>query len=259
MYSFVCDTPEAFILGIFQTSGTLEPDHLIARDLTFWKRYELSVDLNIEANAHNGWSNILHFFDSNVHLSTWNQPGSQIPGIYQHKLSNRLALCNFVNNNGNICTNHDVSENEWFNVKFLQVILIEISFVSNCMFTYVEFKAEESGQFHYSIFLDGDEIISLINTSPKVFSGVHAQTGRTIIPENASGNYVAANGSFRNLKLTSEYNSLNKKVLFQVCLLANVYRVSTMEFVFLIMSPIVEHVLACQALLATVVKVSHTL
>ena len=60
-------------------------------------------------------------------------------------------------------------------------------------------QAEESGQFRYSILVDGAEIHSVINTTPKVWSGIQAQTGRT----ETGTNLVVTPGSFRNLQLTS--------------------------------------------------------
>ena len=63
-------------------------------------------------------------------------------------------------------------------------------------------KVEQSGQFRYSILLDGAEIHSVINTSPKVFSGVQVETG--ISGHMVGWNHMVATGSFRNLQLTSE-------------------------------------------------------
>ena len=44
-----------------ETSGQLRKDHLIGTNLTIWKRYEVSVDLNLKANPHHTWSNVMQF------------------------------------------------------------------------------------------------------------------------------------------------------------------------------------------------------
>ena len=60
-------------------------------------------------------------------------------------------------------------------------------------------QAEESGQFKYSIHLDGTEIYSVINTTPKVWSNVQAEAARS----NQAGEKSFAEGNFRNLQLIS--------------------------------------------------------
>ena len=83
------------------------------------------------------------------------------------------------------------------------------------------FKVEQSGQFRFSILLDEKEIHSVINTTPRVFSGIEAHTGRLI-----GGVDKVTYGSFRNLKLISKYCSTKKKISSsKVFPLANVYHV----------------------------------
>ena len=69
-------------------------------------------------------------------------------------------------------------------------------------------KNEQSRIFHYTILINDTQIYHVENTTPKVWRGIQAETGRTYIPnKNWEGqNWRAATGSFRNLKLISEYH-----------------------------------------------------
>ena len=52
--------------------------------------------------------------------------------------------------------------------------------------------------------MDGEEIVSTINTTPTVWGGVEAETGRTYVPEATGVTYGFTTGEFRNLQLISE-------------------------------------------------------
>jgi len=181
--------PSQFI----QTSGWIHENHIIGNNLTFWKRYELSFDLNIAKSwmdePYDGWKNVIHFRDSSTSLDDipWKTPGYRVPAIFQRGNSNRLRYCNFISNlpgGWPACYEDDVPVNEWFNVKFVQ--------------------AKEDGEFRYSIFIDGKKVHSVINTTPRVWSAVEAETGRTWLPPTIKETYRPATGSrFRNLQLFS--------------------------------------------------------
>ena len=64
-------------------------------------------------------------------------------------------------------------------------------------------QAEESGQFKYSIHLDGTEIYSVINTTPKVWTNVQAEAARSDQAWAPNGENKFATGNFRNIQLIS--------------------------------------------------------
>ena len=59
------------------------------------------------------------------------------------------------------------------------------------------------------------EIFSVINTVPTVWSGIQAETGRTVLPDGDDRTWIVTPGSFRNLQLTSEYVPLEQKQAFR--------------------------------------------
>lgn len=109
-------------LGFFQSSGTLVKNHPIAKDLTFWKRYELSVDLNIQENTYSDWSNVLWFSVPKPSRGT-TDPGDRLPAIQQLPKSNTLEFTSYINGVANYDYDHVAEANQWFNVKFVQVHL----------------------------------------------------------------------------------------------------------------------------------------
>ena len=60
-------------------------------------------------------------------------------------------------------------------------------------------QAEESDQFIFSIHLDGTQIYSVINKTPKVWTNVQAEAARS----DQAGEKSFAKGNFRNLQLIS--------------------------------------------------------
>ena len=99
----------SIILGILRSSGRLEENHIIGRNLTLWKRYEFSVDLNIRNITEIDWVNLTDTYWSNLNDSNW------ISFFYLWDSSTRdqpipVALPFDV-----------VPENQWFNLKYIQV------------------------------------------------------------------------------------------------------------------------------------------
>ena len=110
-------------LGIIEVSGAITANKLVANGLTIWNRYEISVDLNIDSNSFNAWSNILHFrVDGNQDFVG---VGDRLPAIYQWPSSNKWHLCNNVGFDTTYCYDPDnMPVNTWFNLKFRQVSLM---------------------------------------------------------------------------------------------------------------------------------------
>ena len=112
------------LISVFtETSGELRENHQVGQDLTFWKRYELSVDLNIAPSVHGDWSNVFQFRDPNSNWATFAElpVGDRLPAIFQLANSNHLHLCNYINGEVNHCYDQAMPENTWFNLKFVQV------------------------------------------------------------------------------------------------------------------------------------------
>ena len=67
-------------------------------------------------------------------------------------------------------------------------------------------KVEESGQFFNYIFLDGTQLMRRPNTTPKVWTGIQANSGLN----------TAATGSYRNLQFNSKLFLVKKKILLRL-------------------------------------------
>ena len=93
---------------------------MIASDLTFWKEYELSVDLKL-SKAQNGLaSSVLQFSDPGDGQNV----GERITSISIWG-DDRVQLCYDSNGHNELdCYNTDagfVPWNQWFNLKLIQV------------------------------------------------------------------------------------------------------------------------------------------
>ena len=112
-------------------------------------------------------------------------------------------------------------------------------------------KVEESGQFFNYIFLDGTQLMRRLNTTPKVWTGIQANSGLE------SGLNIAASGSYSNLQLKSKlFFFCENKTYVKAWHLVNELHVKTMVSALQIMLPIVEHVTVPLAFMAIVVNVS---
>ena len=114
------------LISVFtETSGELRENHLIGQDLTIWKRYELSIDLNLgPSNNPFEWSNVFQFRDPN---SDWMTTGDRLPAIFQWS-PNHLFLCNYISGEFSQCYDDVFPENTWFNLKFVQVRVLDNTF-----------------------------------------------------------------------------------------------------------------------------------
>ena len=162
-----------------------------------YKSWEITVDLKLKRSNTASWSNVFQFTaDNKAHYVA----GNRVPSVFQHpyskgalvlklfktlyehlKLSTKLHICSFVNDDWNYQFNTEDLTEDWFNLKIKQV--------------------ENSGSYEYSILIDDKQVLSKENKTPKVWNNVQAEFGRI---KDVSG-FRIAKGSYRNLRVTSKY------------------------------------------------------
>ena len=153
------------------TQGQIARSNLIASELTLYKEWQLSVDLKLDRNTINNWSNVLALQDESA-----GQYGDRIPAVFMHARSNTLHICNSVNNNWNHCHNTGYVGTNWFNLRIGQ--------------------REEDAGYRYEIYINGDLEYSVLNSSPEVFSNVRVELANQSFQE-------ASKGSFRNFQIST--------------------------------------------------------
>ena len=109
--------------------------------------------------------------------------GFFVPAVYQWKSSSTLYIAHYVNGNRNHVFTTEAMTEDWFNLKINQ--------------------EETPDGFKYWITINGKGVYSIINTTPKTFENVQAEFGR--IQDHKD--YQIADGSYRNLQVTSEHLS----------------------------------------------------
>ena len=108
--------------------------------------------------------------------------GNRIPAVFQAPNSRKLGIYSYVNNDWSHWFITESLPESWVNVKIRQI--------------------RKLGIIEYSIHVDNKEVYAVNNTTPKVFIDVQAEFGR--IKDHPD--YQIAQGSYRNLQLTSKCN-----------------------------------------------------
>ena len=95
--------------------------------MTIWKRYEISVDLNLPPHTDGDYGSVIEFRDASLpeSIEPWKVDGDRVPAILQHRSSSKLTLANYISDQASYYhENLVVPENQWFNLKFVQVRLM---------------------------------------------------------------------------------------------------------------------------------------
>ena len=108
--------------------------------------------------------------------------GNRVPSVQQIPESSKLYVGCYVSDHWAHWFVTDSLTEDWFNLK------IKNSLVSSRV-----------DYFSYEIFIDNKQVYETINWSPKVFYNVQAEFGRI-----RDGDYLLADGSYRNLQVISK-------------------------------------------------------
>ena len=154
---------------------------------TKYKDWELSVELNPDANQYEGFGNVLHFSvppSDDVSLTWEDSPGGRIPAIYQVPKSggNKLRIHHHVNG-PNTYWDTPVLAAGWHTLK-----------IAN--------RANECGSFKYTVTIDGKQEYSVENKTPKVWEYVSAYISNSRL-------HYGVSGSYRNLRFESKSTDLS--------------------------------------------------
>ena len=143
---------------------------------TIYKDWELSVELNLQANElENGHRNILQLM---IPGNEDPQLGGRLPAVYQSPKSsgNKLLIFAHVNGPNTLVQTADLTPG-WHWLK-----------IAN--------RVNECGTFMYSISIDGDQVHLVENNTPQVFKNVNAYLSNSYKTNGALG-------SFRNFRFES--------------------------------------------------------
>ena len=91
------------------------------QDEIVYKHYEVSMDLKLDENTHENWSNIFgahQDFERPITADGKFAIGGRIPAVFVRPGENRLHICSAIGTSGNVCWNLDeYTVGKWFNLK----------------------------------------------------------------------------------------------------------------------------------------------
>lgn len=139
--------------------------------------YQVSFDIKPEAQATipNDWRSIIRFSikgNNKVY-------GSRVPAIFFHRGDHRLHICSAVSNNQNYCvdTPQSLPTNRFTTIKIIQ-------------------NYNENGALIYRVFVDGVQLVEVVNTHPRRFKDVKVHL--------TDPYYKSANATIKNLIIKSD-------------------------------------------------------
>ena len=152
-------------------------------DVTIYPNYEVSIDLKLGENQNTWWSNIFGFRVDGLNADPKFPQGSRIPSVFLYEESTRILVCSAVNGNGNKCwaSSEEMPVDTWFNLKIKQEAI--------------------GSKYIYKIFVDGEEVQSIVNNDPMTFENVNGLIGNAYEPER---DYLIPDGHYRNFEFQSQ-------------------------------------------------------
>ena len=120
-----------------------------------------------------GWTNIFHAMTGG---GTCCKIGKRIPAIFVYDQSTRIHVCTSINDNGNHYFDKTIPMGEFTNFVIRQAL-------------------RHDGKYHFSLFINGKLINSVINDKPRVFNDVKVYASNRF--------YKASNAIIRNFKFES--------------------------------------------------------
>jgi len=159
----------------------IKRNEVVVEGVTVHPEYEISIDLNLNQNINNDWSNVLGFRQEGAGYNGYPQ-GLRIPAVFLYKKSTRILVCSAVNGNGNSCwaSSEEMPVDTWFNLKIKQAVI--------------------GSKYVYQIFVDGDQVQSIVNKEPMTFENVNGLIGNEYEPER---DYLIPAGRYRNFEFES--------------------------------------------------------
>ena len=101
---------------------------LIYQEQIVFPHYEVSIDLKLEKNTHDDWSNIFAFYEANYPSFTKEDgyvSGGRIPAVFVRPGENKLHICSAIGTNGNSCwDSEEYAVGKWFSLKIQECFKI---------------------------------------------------------------------------------------------------------------------------------------
>ena len=95
--------------------------HLVYQNQIVHEHYEVSMDLKLDENTHENWSNIFgahQDFERPITADGGYAIGGRIPAVFVRPGENKLHICSAIGTNGNACWNSgEYTAGKWFNLK----------------------------------------------------------------------------------------------------------------------------------------------
>ena len=167
------------------TTWKIERNDQKFKGVTIYPNYEISIDLKLRENTHNWWSNVLGFRVDGVIADDGKgffPQGSRIPAVFLYKESTRILVCSAINGDGNVCWSSpaEMPVDTWFNLKIKQEVI--------------------GSKYVYQIFIDEDQVYSIINNEPMTFENVNGLLANAYEPER---DFFTAAGRYKNFEFES--------------------------------------------------------
>ena len=159
----------------------IKPNDVVFDGVTVNPEYEVSIDLNLQKNTNDWWSNIISFIVEGINPKNFPE-GGRIPAVYLYKNSNKMLVCSALNGNGNVCwTSQEMPIDTWFNLKIKQSLI--------------------NSEYIYQIFIDDELKREIVNTEPRTFENVQGITANSFQP---FWDFHRAAGKYKNFKFNSQ-------------------------------------------------------
>ena len=133
----------------------MKKNNLLATVPSWGKDWKVSFKLKLTGTIGNQYGSIIHFTTG----KNYQLYGSRVPAVWTNPSKTSLHICSAISGNRNKCFNTaSIKLNQFVNIRIEQ--------------RYVKPKLH-----HYSIYINGKRISSIINTDARVFKNVKIYAG----------------------------------------------------------------------------------
>ena len=167
--------PSNGVFGSKPLNTALNQQKTFGVDFTKYKDWELSVDLNLQANQDEDFKNVLQLMvqplpSDTVNMQWEESAGGRIPTIYQMPKSNGNKLR----------IHHHVNGPTYFDTPELAAGWRSLKIAN---------RVNECGSFIYSVSVDGTQVYSVENKTPEVWQNVNAYIANSHLHHGVTGSY----------------------------------------------------------------------
>ena len=149
------ESPELIVENLLATKpvmvtsasgGTIKRSNKVASASAIFPEWEMSIDLKLEENKINTWSNVLALQVNHTKRTDGNL-WRGIPAVYMSGGRNALHICSHVSNSWNHCWDSDDLGTKWFNLKVRQ----RKEVVEDFKPTFVRHEMQSNWVYNYEI------------------------------------------------------------------------------------------------------------